>query len=142
MRSGHRALDAPHRSNDARLSYDTSGGFPAMSRISAARRGRPVLATAALAAVLALAATACMGDEDAVNNADSKPAASESAQDTGGSKDKIGIPDKMPKDLPTSLQDLDKWKSGAWKNWDKDQWVREAKDFVNPYLKGHWDLGR
>ncbi|MBO8189051.1 trypsin-like serine peptidase [Streptomyces spirodelae] len=113
-----------------------------MSRIRTAGRGRPVLVAAALTATLALTATACTGDDDGEKKADAKPAASESADNSGSDKDKIGIPDKLPKDLPTSLQDLDKWKNGAWKNWDKDQWVREAKDFVNPYIKGHWDLGR
>ncbi|MGY1438419.1 trypsin-like serine peptidase [Streptomyces reniochalinae] len=116
-----------------------------MSRIRRTGTGRPVLAAAALAATLALTATACGSGDDSGKKTDAKPAASDSAQDadgSGGGKEKIGIPDKLPKDLPTSLKDLDSWRGGAWKNWDKDQWVRGAKDFINPYLKGHWDLGR
>ncbi|CAO0825184.1 hypothetical protein SMICM17S_09231 [Streptomyces microflavus] len=31
---------------------------------------------------------------------------------------------------------------GEWKNWDKDKWLREAKDFVNPVIEGLWDPER
>ncbi|MEU7313690.1 hypothetical protein [Streptomyces sp. NPDC007083] len=113
-----------------------------MPRIRRSGRGRPVLVTTALAATLALTATACSGDDDPGKKADAKPAASDSAQGGDDGKDRIGLPDKLPKDLPTSMKDLEGWKKGAWKNWDKDQWVREAEDFANPYIKGHWDLGR
>ncbi|MEW2222022.1 hypothetical protein AB0939_22495 [Streptomyces sp. NPDC006990] len=113
-----------------------------MPRIRRAGPGRPVLVTAALAATLALTATACSGGDDSGKKADAKPAASDSAQGGDDGKDRIGLPDKLPEDLPTSMKDLEGWKKGAWKDWDKDQWVREAEDFVNPYIKGHWDLGR
>jgi hypothetical protein len=34
--------------------------------------------------------------------------------------------------------DVDQWKNGGWKNWDKDKWLSEAKDFVNPVIAGRW----
>ncbi|MER6046960.1 hypothetical protein ABT168_05745 [Streptomyces sp. NPDC001793] len=94
---------------------------------------RPVLAAAALTAVVALTATGCGPSGD---NADAKP--SESAQDTSG-----GGAIKIPKDLQDKLKehgvDLDKWKNGEWKNWDKDKWLREAGEFINPVIKNFWD---
>ncbi len=38
--------------------------------------------------------------------------------------------------------DLDKWRDGEWKNWDRDKWLREAKDFVNPIIEDLWDPER
>ncbi|WP_326687575.1 hypothetical protein OIE63_10680 [Streptomyces sp. NBC_01795] len=113
-----------------------------MSRTSRSRHGRPAVVFAALAAALAVTATACDsgGGDDKKN--DAKPAASTPAKDSGKKQDQLGIPDKLPKDLPTSLKDLDEWRGGAWKNWKKDQWVRDAADFINPYIKGHWNPGR
>ncbi len=37
---------------------------------------------------------------------------------------------------------MDKWKDGAWKNWDRDDWLREANDFINPIISGLWDKDR
>lgn len=107
-------------------------------------RRRTVAALAAVAA-LALTATACGSGGDSDDKSEARPKASPSAE--GGDKgkerkDQLGIPDELPKDLPTSLEDLDKWRGGAWKNWDKSQWVRDAADFVNPYLPDHWKPGR
>ncbi|MEU7041891.1 hypothetical protein AB0A77_12645 [Streptomyces varsoviensis] len=101
-------------------------------------RRSPVLASAALAAVLALTATACGPSDD--NAAGSGTASASAGQGDRGDKsgDSGDFGFKLPKDLPTSLQDLDKWKNGAWKNWSKDDWLREARDFVNPIIKGHW----
>ncbi|WP_106972297.1 trypsin-like serine peptidase [Streptomyces yerevanensis] len=113
----------------------------------AARRGRstrrgpsPMLAAVGLATALALTATACDsgGDTNAGGDA-SAPAA------TGGD-DKIQIPDDIPDDIQDRLKehgiDLDQWKGGAWKNWDKDDWLREAGDFVNPIIEDLWDPDR
>lgn len=116
-----------------------------MSRIRRAPHKRPALAAAALAATLALTATACGSDDGSGKKTDAKPAASDSPQggnDSGDDGDGLGLRDKLPRKLPGSFQDLDQWRNGGWKNWDKDKWVREAKEFANPYLKGHWDLGR
>ncbi|AVV40115.1 hypothetical protein PYK79_29015 [Streptomyces sp. ID05-04B] len=109
---------------------------------STARRGRnarrrtsPVLSALALASVLALTATACdSGDADASGQA----SASASATDDG----KITIPDDIKDRLKEHGIDLDKWKNGAWKNWDRDDWLREAQDYVNPIIKGLWDPDR
>ncbi|NLU65709.1 hypothetical protein [Streptomyces sp. HNM0574] len=107
-----------------------------------ARRRRPALATAAVAAVLAVTATAC--GPEAEGPADDKPSASEtSAQEPGKDlKEELGLPDKLPKDLPTSLKDLEGWRNGEWKNWSKDDWLREAGDFINPIIDDLWDPDR
>ncbi|MFG3149997.1 trypsin-like serine peptidase [Streptomyces sp. NPDC048243] len=108
----------------------------------AARRGRgarrgtsPVLAAVGLTAALALTATACNSGDD---NADAKSSASASASSDG----KIKIPDDLKDKLKEHGFDVDKWKNGAWKNWDRDDWLREADDFINPIIKGLWDPER
>ncbi|GAA3041883.1 hypothetical protein GCM10020000_20900 [Streptomyces olivoverticillatus] len=94
---------------------------------------RSALAAAALTAALALTATACGPSDD--NAAGSDKQASAAATSKGGD-DFPSLPKGIPaKDLEKWKQ---KWKSGAWKNWDKDQWLREAHDFINPIIKGHW----
>ena len=112
-----------------------------MSSTSRSGRRRPALAAAALAAALAVTATACGSEDD---GADDKPSASE-AQDggsEGGNKDELGLPEDLPDDLPSSLEDLDSWRDGEWKDWSKEDWLREAKDFVNPIIKDLWDPDR
>ncbi|MET8947314.1 hypothetical protein ABZX30_28140 [Streptomyces sp. NPDC004542] len=99
------------------------------------RRTSPVLAAVALASALALTATACDGGGD--DNADSRPTTAA----TGGDG-KIKIPDDIRNKLKEHGIDIDKWKNGAWKNWDRDDWLREANDFVNPIIKGLWDPDR
>ncbi|MGW7820939.1 trypsin-like serine peptidase [Streptomyces puniciscabiei] len=107
-----------------------------------ARRGRgprrtsPALAAVALASALALTATACNGDD----KADDKPTASATAAGTGDGK--IRIPDDLKQRLKEHGIDIDKWKNGAWKNWNKEDWLREANDFINPIIKGLWDPNR
>ncbi|WP_328874223.1 hypothetical protein OHT76_31495 [Streptomyces sp. NBC_00287] len=100
-----------------------------------ARRGTsPLPAAVALAAVLALTATACdSGDADAGGG----PSATAAAGD-----DKISIPDDIKDRLKEHGIDIDKWKDGAWKNWNKDDWLREAEDFVNPIIEDLWDPDR
>jgi V8-like Glu-specific endopeptidase len=102
------------------------------------RRTSPVLGTVALASVLALTATAC-------NSGDTKAdgQASATASDTGSSGDgKIKIPDDIRDRLKEHGIDIDKWKHGAWKNWNKDDWLREADEFINPIIKGLWNPDR
>ncbi|WP_299540584.1 serine protease [uncultured Streptomyces sp.] len=107
---------------------------------SSARRGRgggrrsPLLAVAAAATVLALAATGCGPEEDGAAG----PTASAAASSDGT----IRIPDELKDRLKEHGIDLDQWKGGEWKNWDKDQWLREAKDFVNPIIEDLWDSQR
>ncbi|MER6154475.1 hypothetical protein ABT147_02920 [Streptomyces sp. NPDC001868] len=105
---------------------------------STRRRTSPVLAVVGLATVLSLTATAC-GSGETTAGAD----ASASAQDSAGSGDgKIQIPDDLKDKLKEHGIDLDKWRGGAWKNWDKDDWLREAEDYVNPIIKDLWDPDR
>ncbi|MBR7674851.1 trypsin-like serine peptidase [Streptomyces daliensis] len=105
-----------------------------------ARRRRPALAAAAAVAALVVTATGCGPDE---GSADAKASAEAGASTPDKEKrEELGLPDKLPEDLPTSLEDLDKWRNGEWKNWDKDQWLREAKDFINPIIEDLWDPDR
>ncbi|MFF8827774.1 trypsin-like serine peptidase [Streptomyces sp. NPDC015131] len=97
---------------------------------------RPLLAVTGLAAALTLTATACGPTEDrgAGATASASPADGRGSGQDGGAA--------LPADLADKLRehgvDPDKWKDGEWKNWDKDTWLREAKDFVNPVIEGLW----
>ncbi|WP_198533717.1 trypsin-like serine peptidase [Streptomyces odonnellii] len=95
------------------------------------RRGFPALAAVSVAATLALTATACGPGEE---NAASEPSAAADGQ--------ITIPDDLKDRLKEHGIDLDKWRNGEWKNWDKDKWLREARDFVNPIIEDLWDPDR
>ncbi|MET8029301.1 trypsin-like serine peptidase [Streptomyces avermitilis] len=97
----------------------------------ARRRGRNTVLAATVAA-LALTATACNGSDD---KASDKPATTTSQ---AAGQDKAGIPGDIAARLKERGVDVDKWKNGGWKNWDKDKWLSEAKDFVNPVIKGLW----
>ena len=109
--------------------------FTARRGRNARRRTSPVLGAVALASVLALTATACeSGDADAGSQV--------SASATAGGDGKIKIPDDIKDRLKEHGIDLDKWKNGAWKNWDRDDWLREAQDYINPIIKGLWDPDR
>ncbi|MFE1949793.1 MULTISPECIES: trypsin-like serine peptidase [Streptomyces] len=108
--------------------------FAARRAGSARGRTTPVVAAVALGAVLTLTATACGPTED---DANSKPTAAAPAEGDG-----IQVPDDIKDRLKEHGIDLDKWKGGEWKNWDKDKWLREAKDFVNPIIDGLWDSDR
>ncbi|MET9153997.1 hypothetical protein ABZX82_22385 [Streptomyces griseoflavus] len=99
-----------------------------------ARRGTsPVLASVALVSALALTVTAC-GSGDTDVSAD----ASATAADDG----KLKIPSDIRDRLKEHGIDIDKWRDGAWKNWDKDDWLREAQDYVNPIIEDLWDPDR
>jgi V8-like Glu-specific endopeptidase len=102
---------------------------------STRRRVSPVMAVASLTAVLALTVTACGPEDDGASDA---PSASAGAVPDG----KIQIPDSVRDQLKAHGIDPDKWKNGEWKNWDRDKWLREAKDFVNPIIAGLWDSDR
>lgn len=102
----------------------------------ARRRGRrrTVLAATGLVAALALTATACNGSDDAKSS--DRPGATATSADGDGGKA------ELPADIASKLKehgiDVDKWANGGWKNWDKDKWLSEAKDFVNPVIEGLW----
>ena len=99
---------------------------------------RPLLAATGLAAALALTATACGPTEDKATDKPSAPAPA--TPKPAGEKDTGDI--ALPKDIADKLKehgvDPEKWKNGEWQNWDKDKWLREAKDFVNPVIAGLW----
>ncbi|MGW7044069.1 trypsin-like serine peptidase [Streptomyces avermitilis] len=97
----------------------------------ARRRGRNTVLAATVAA-LALTATACNGSDD---KASDKP---ETTTSQAAGQDKAQIPGDLAARLKEHGVDVDKWKNGGWKNWDKDKWLSEAKDFVNPVIKGLW----
>ncbi|MEV6792313.1 hypothetical protein AB0M87_10000 [Streptomyces sp. NPDC051320] len=100
-----------------------------------ARRTFSAIAGVGLTAVLSLTATACgPGADDASGQA--------STSATSASDGKITVPDNVKDRLKQHGVDLDKWKHGEWRNWDKDKWLREAKDFVNPIIAGLWDPAR
>ncbi|MYW60289.1 MULTISPECIES: trypsin-like serine peptidase [unclassified Streptomyces] len=101
---------------------------------------RPLLAAASLTAALALTLTACGGGTPA---ADPKPSAGgqgSGAAEEGGKES--GDRAQAAKDLADRLKkhgiDAEQWKGGAWKDWSRDDWLREAKDFVNPVIQGLW----
>ncbi|MGW0563974.1 trypsin-like serine peptidase [Streptomyces sp. NPDC003016] len=109
--------------------------FAARGGRSARRRTSPVLAAVGLTAALALTATACGPGED---NAGGEPSASAGRTADG----KIVIPDHLKDELKKHGVDLDKWKGGAWKDWSKDDWLREAEDYINPIIEDLWDPDR
>ncbi|WP_114255700.1 hypothetical protein [Streptomyces sp. Go-475] len=102
---------------------------------SARRRNSPVLAAVALASALALTATGCESGDAAAGG---EASASATASDDG----KLRIPDDIRDQLREHGIDIDKWKNGAWKNWDRDDWLREAHEYVNPIIEGLWNPDR
>ncbi len=87
-----------------------------------------------LTAALALTATAC---DSATATRAARPARRRPRVPTTRSD-----PDDIKNKLKEHGIDIDKLKNGAWKNWNKDDWLREANDFVNPIIKGLWDPDR
>ncbi|MFI9823870.1 trypsin-like serine peptidase [Streptomyces sp. NPDC052013] len=104
------------------------------------RRGRRgVVAATGLVAALALTATACGGSGE--DKASGKPDATTS-QAADSDAGKVRIPSDIADKLEEHGIDVDKWKEGGWKDWDKDKWLSEAKDFVNPVIEGLWKPDR
>ncbi|WP_189865788.1 trypsin-like serine peptidase, partial [Streptomyces poonensis] len=95
-----------------------------------------VLAATGLLAALTLTATAC---EPGGDGASSGPGAGSSRSDgrTGG-----GLADDLADRLRQLGIDVDDWKDGGWRDWDKDQWLDEADDFVNPVIEDLWQPER
>ncbi|TCR23184.1 hypothetical protein [Streptomyces sp. BK205] len=102
----------------------------------ARRRTSSVLTAVALVSVLALTATACDSE-----GADVDAQASASAS-SGEGDGKITIPDDIKDRLKEHGIDVDQWKNGAWKDWDRDDWLREAQDYINPIIEGLWNPDR
>ncbi|MFJ3513899.1 MULTISPECIES: trypsin-like serine peptidase [unclassified Streptomyces] len=100
------------------------------------RRNRPVTAIVC-AATLALTAAAC-GPGDGEAGGDAKPTVAASLPGQDG----IKIPDQLKDKLKEHGIDLEKWKGGEWKNWQREDWLREAGDYVNPIIEDLWDPDR
>ncbi|MFJ5262192.1 trypsin-like serine peptidase [Streptomyces sp. NPDC088387] len=100
-------------------------------------RRRTLLAATGLVAALALTMTACGGSGD--DQASGKSGA-DASQPAG--QDKVEIPAGLADRLKEHGIDADDWKDGGWKDWDKDKWLSEAKDFVNPVIEGLWKPDR
>ncbi|WP_428986457.1 hypothetical protein [Streptomyces camelliae] len=108
-----------------------------ISVLVARRRGqqRTVLAATGLVAALALTTTACGGSGAQTANGASGAAASQSA---GSADGKVQVPAGLANKLKEHGINVSQWENGSWKNWDKSKWLRDAKDFVNPVIKGLW----
>lgn len=95
-------------------------------------------AAVAVAALITFSAVGCGPSGDAPAALPPSADAATTATGAGGLK--------LPTALPTSIQDLDKWKQalrrGGWRNWDRAQWLRQARDFINPVVKGLWNPKR
>jgi V8-like Glu-specific endopeptidase len=89
---------------------------------------------AGLAAVLAMTVTACDSGHDSA--AGPEPSA------TSARPSRVSVPEPISSKLKQYGIDLDQWKDGAWKTWDKDQWLRKANDFINPIIKDLWQPHR
>ncbi|MBT3152304.1 hypothetical protein HTV45_15660 [Streptomyces sp. CHD11] len=102
-------------------------------------RRRTVLAATGLVAALALTATACGGSGGSEANDRPGAATSQAADRDGG---EAGVPAGLADRLEEHGIDVDRWKDGAWKDWDRDKWLSEAQDFVNPVVEGLWEPER
>lgn len=96
---------------------------------------RAAVAATAVAACLAFAATACGAGD---TSTDAKPT-EEATGDESASRDEDlqEILDGLPFEI-----DLDEWVDGGWRNWDRDKWLDEIGEFVNPVIEGLWDQDR
>ncbi|MDI5966407.1 trypsin-like serine peptidase [Streptantibioticus silvisoli] len=104
-----------------------------MSRIR-----RSGVAAVAVAAALAMSATACGAKDTSAGAAPSVTASPSTAAPTAH------LPHlPLPSGLPTSLKDLRKWQDGDWKNWkDWGQLAHAAAAFANPIIKDLWKPAR
>ncbi|ANW17721.1 trypsin-like serine peptidase [Streptomyces clavuligerus] len=99
------------------------------------RTVRPALTALSIAAALALTATACGADDSGGKE--------EQAQSSDENLlDRITIPEELDRRLKEHGIDLDKWRDGAWRDWNRDKWLREAQDFVNPIIEDLWNPDR
>ncbi|MER6914136.1 hypothetical protein ABT354_20880 [Streptomyces sp. NPDC000594] len=96
---------------------------------------RSAMAAVSIAAALALTATGCGTSENSAG--DTSDAASEE-----NLLDRIKIPKELEERLKEHGIDLAKWRDGAWRDFDKDKWLREAQDFVNPIIEDLWNPDR
>lgn len=104
---------------------------------SRARGASFAVSATALTAVVALTATACGSDR---NGASGRPDGQAAQQMPGG--DDFQLPQEIQDKLKDLGIDLDRWRRGGWRTWDKDKWLREAGEFINPYIEGLWGPDR
>ncbi len=83
---------------------------------------------------MALTATACGG-----SGADDKADGTASRSAGQGT---FEIPSDIASQLEEHGIDVDEWTDGGWKDWDKDEWLSAAEDFVNPIIEGLWNPER
>ncbi|MBD0843915.1 trypsin-like serine peptidase [Streptomyces sp. TRM68416] len=107
---------------------------------TASRRRRTLLAGGGLLAALALTATACGGGSSKDTASDQAGATASAAADGGDGK--VKLPGNVADKLKEHGIDVDAWADGGWQDWDKDKWLSEAKDFVNPVIEGLWQPER
>lgn len=88
-----------------------------------------------LVAALALTVTACAPIEDRAAEGPTAPGA---VLPPGGA----GPPRDAADRLRERGIDPDKWRNGAWRKWDRERWLREAADFINPVIDGLWEPER
>ncbi|AKZ58545.1 Secreted protein [Streptomyces ambofaciens ATCC 23877] len=103
-------------------------------------RRRTALAATGLVAALALTMTACGGSDG--GEADAEPGGGTSQAAGTGADGQVEVPAGLADRLKEHGIDVDRWKDGGWKDWDRDKWLSEAKDFVNPMIEGLWKPDR
>ncbi|MGP3971693.1 trypsin-like serine peptidase [Streptomyces sp. 6N223] len=91
-------------------------------------RRRAAMAATALAACLALTATACSEDSGG------DPGGTTPSDDAQADDRLQDIVDDLPIDI-----DLDAWLEGEWQNWDDDRWLRELGDYFGPIIEDLWN---
>lgn len=102
-----------------------------------AHRRRAAVVVTAMAACLALTATACNSGDDSGNEALPTEDALPEGTLPEDSKELQELLDNLPFEV-----DLDKWVNGGWRDWDSEKWLREIGDFINPIIEDLWDPGR
>ncbi|MFX4294591.1 trypsin-like serine peptidase [Streptomyces bohaiensis] len=108
--------------------------------MSSIRRGpgRRRAAGAAIAAVtvLALTATACGPGDDSGDQG--KNPTEDAAGERPGGGDRLGeLLDRLPIEV-----DVEQWKDGAWADWDSENWLREAGEYIGIIIEDFWDRER
>ncbi|MFJ9580564.1 trypsin-like serine peptidase [Streptomyces sp. NPDC101191] len=102
----------------------------------------PAVTGVAAALAIALTATACGPTETPAADKPADTTATASPSEGGSGSDTSDLANGFADKLKKHGVDVDKWKGGEWKNWDRDTWLREAEDFVNPVIDGLWDTER
>jgi V8-like Glu-specific endopeptidase len=99
---------------------------------------RAVGAAIAATAVIALTASACgPGDDDTSDKGKEPTPTPEETDDSQGAGRWDDLLDRLPVDF-----DVEDWKNGEWANWDPDQWLGEAGEYIGVIIEEFWDLDR